>query len=166
MLRGLYLIDAHHEPGLRIFDVPVGVNDARRVLKDRLDLLRNLGLSVEVGTVDLGHQCLHHGRSGRNFADLNARAVLVADGVEQRAEPLGNRVALHAALLGGQQIHLNVGLVRLAAHVVVAHQPVEVIGPRCRCRSGNSARRVDARVRRPAPAQRGQSARAACHRAY
>ena len=28
----------------------------------------------------------------------------------------------------GRQVHLDVGLIRLAAHVVVAHQPVEVIG--------------------------------------
>ncbi len=39
-------------------------------------------------------------------------------------------MALHAALLGRQQIDLNVGLIRLAAHVVVAHQTVEVIRAR------------------------------------
>ena len=38
-------------------------------------------------------------------------------------------MALDAAFLGRQQVHLDVRLVRLAAHVVVAHQPVEVIGP-------------------------------------
>ena len=30
MLRGLHLIHAHHQPGLRIFDVPVGIHDARQ----------------------------------------------------------------------------------------------------------------------------------------
>jgi hypothetical protein len=37
-------------------------------------------------------------------------------------------MTLLAALLGGQQVHLDIGLIRLAAHVVVAHQTIEVIG--------------------------------------
>ena len=52
----------------------------------------------------------------------------VADRVQQRTKPFCDRMALHAALLCRQQVHLDVGLIRLAAHVVVAHQPVEVIG--------------------------------------
>ena len=51
-----------------------------------------------------------------------------ADRVEQRTQALGDGMALLTALLGGQQVHLDVGLVGLAAHVVVAHQAVEVIG--------------------------------------
>ena len=129
VLRGLDLIHAHHQSRLRVFDIPVGINHAGGVLKDRLDLLRNLRLTSHVWTVNLGHQGLHHRRSRRNFADLNARAIRVADRVEQRTKPLGDGMALHAALLGRQQVHLNIGLIRLAAHVVVAHQSVEVIGP-------------------------------------
>ena len=36
-------------------------------------------------------------------------------------------MALHAPLLCGQQVHLDVGLIRLAAHIVVTPQTVEVI---------------------------------------
>ena len=129
VLRRLDLIDADDQPRLRVFDIPVGVNDARRVLKDRLDLLRDVSLAVQVGAVNLGHQRLHHRRSRRNFGDLDARAVLVADGVQQRTQSLGDLMALHAAFLGGPQVDLDVGLVGQAAHVVVAHQPVEVVGP-------------------------------------
>ncbi len=131
MLRGLDLIHANHQSGLRVFDVPVGVNHARRVLKDRLDLLGNLGLASQIWTVNLGHQGLHHRRSRWNFADLNARTVRVSDRVEQRTKPLGNGMALHVALLCREQVHLDVGLIRLVAHVVVAHQPVEVIRAGC-----------------------------------
>ncbi len=136
-------------------------------LEDRLDLLGDLGLTSQVGTVNLRHQSLHHRRARRNLADLNARAICVADRIQQRAKPLGNGMALHAALLGRQQVHLNVGLIRLAAHVVVAHQSVEVIGAGCSgIRSGSSARPAGAQVLRPTPGRRARSVRAACRRAY
>ena len=130
MLRGLHLIHAHDQSRLRVLDVPVGVDDSCGVLEDRLDLLRHLSLAGKVRAINLCYQSLNNRRPGRHFADLDARAVLVADGVQQRAKPLCNRVALLSALLRGQQVHLNVGLVRLAAHVVVADQSVEVIRAR------------------------------------
>ena len=131
VLRSLDLIHAHHQPRLRIFDIPVRIHNACGVLKDRLDLLRNLGLTSQVRAVDFRNQCLDHRRPRRYFAHLDARPIRVADRVEQRTKPLGNGMALHAALLGRQQVHLDVGLIRLAAHVVVAHQSVEVIRPGC-----------------------------------
>jgi hypothetical protein len=103
------------------------------VFEDGLDLLRNFGLAGEIRAVDLCDESPDDRRSWRYFADLNASAVLVADDIEQRTKPLGNGMALHAALLGRQQVHLNVGLVRLAAHVVVAHEPIEVIGTGSSC---------------------------------
>ena len=81
MLRRLDLIHTHHQPWLRIFDIPVRVYNARSMLKDRLDLLRYLSLASHVRPVDLSNQSLHHGRPRRNLADLNACAVFVADRV-------------------------------------------------------------------------------------
>src|ERR1019366_9969974 len=46
----------------------------------------------------------------------------------QRTKSLCDRMALHAALFCWQEVDLDIGLVGLAAHVVVAHQSVEVIG--------------------------------------
>ena len=128
MLCGLNLIHAHHHSRLRVFDVPVGVDDARSVLEDRLDLLGDLRLTGEIGAVNLCDQRLHNRRSGRDLADLDASAILIADRVHKWAKPLCNRVALHAALICRQEVDLDIGLVGLAAHVVVAHQSVEVIG--------------------------------------
>ena len=166
VLRRFDLIDAHDQPGLRVFDVPVRIDHARSVLKDRFDLLRDLRLAGKVGTVNLSYQRLHNRGPWRNFAHLDTRTVGVADRIEQRSEPLCDGMALRAALLCRQQVHLNVGLIRLAAHVVVAHQPVEVIG------TGGSGvglvvqhlrlpRKLFAQCLRP----RALFVRAACHRA-
>src|SRR5205823_2454421 len=103
------------------------VHNARSVLKDLLDLLGDLSLTGHIGTVNFGYQRLYDRWPWWNLADLNPRAIRVADRIQQRPEPLCDRVALHAALLSRLQIDLNVGLIRLAAHVVVAHQPIEVI---------------------------------------
>lgn len=42
---------------------------------------------------------------------------------------LGDVVTLRAALAFGEQVHLDVGLVRRASQKVVAHQAVKVVGP-------------------------------------
>ena len=167
VLRSFDLIHAHDQPRLWVFDVPVGVDNARSVLKDLLDLLGDLSLTSQIGTVDLGYQRLYDGRPRWNFADLNPRAIRVADRIEQRTKPLCNRMALHTALLCRQQVHLDVGLIRLTAHVVVAHQSVEVIGT-----GGSGVRLVVQHIRlprqalRPMPARPALFARAACRRAY
>jgi hypothetical protein len=77
MLRRLDLIHAHHQSWLRIFDVPVDIDNARSLLEDRLDLLGDLRLTSQVGTVNLRHQSLHNRRARRNLADLNARSILL-----------------------------------------------------------------------------------------
>ena len=48
VLRRLNLIHADHQARLRVFDVPVGIHNSRRVLEDGLDLPRHLNLPVEV----------------------------------------------------------------------------------------------------------------------
>lgn len=48
--------------------------------------------------------------------------------VEIRAQPPRDRMALRAALVGRQQVYLDVRLVGLAPEVIVADEPVEVEG--------------------------------------
>src|ERR1035441_9655488 len=96
MLRRLHLIHANLEPRLRVFNVPVGIHNTWGVLENRFDLLGNLRLTIEIGAVDLGHQGLYNRWPWRNLADLNARAILVANRIEQRAKPFGDHMALGA----------------------------------------------------------------------
>src|ERR1035437_10891390 len=93
MIRGLDLILAHKLSGLWVFDIPGCVHNARSALKDGLDLLGDARLAIQVGAVNLGHQSLHHGRPRRNLAHLDTGSVLVANRVQQRTKPLGNRMA-------------------------------------------------------------------------
>jgi len=46
-MRGLGLINANHQPWLRIFHVPVRAHDARGVLTNLLELLRHLLLPMD-----------------------------------------------------------------------------------------------------------------------
>ena len=77
--------------------------------------------------VDLGHQRLQHRRTGRHFGHLDARAVALGDRQQALPHLLGDLVALQLALALAEQVHLDVGHVRPAAQVVVAHQAVEVV---------------------------------------
>ena len=168
VLRGLHCIDVHVQDGLRIFDVPIRVHHTRSVLKDRLDLLSDLRLPVEIGTVNFGDQRLNHRRPGGNFAHLDARAILIADRV-----PASGRSRLAIAWLWScadvcrQQVDLDVGLVRHAAHVVVAHQTVEVVwtggsGVELVVQNIGLLRKFTVQ----APGRRPASAPAACRQAY
>ena len=76
--------------------------------------------------VDLGHERGEHGGPRRDLGDLRRRAVAGGDGVDAGAHGDGDGVALAAALVLGEQVHLHVGDVVAAAHEVVAHEPVEV----------------------------------------
>ena len=49
---------------LWVFDIPVRVHNARGVLEDGLDLLRNFGLAGEIGAIDLCDKCLDDRRPG------------------------------------------------------------------------------------------------------
>ena len=129
MLRGLYFIHVDRQLGLRIFDVPVGIDHAGRLLEDGFDLLRDLRLAGKVGAVDLGHQRLKHRRTGRHFAQLNARSIFVANLDQARRSRLAMAWLCVYAAFSGKQVHLDVGLVGSAAQEVVAHQPVEVVRP-------------------------------------
>ena len=128
--RGLVQIDHHVVLGLRIFDVPVHIHHAGRRLEDLLDLLRQLHLLLVVGPIHFRHQRLQHRRPGRNLGHLQPRTVLVADRDQPRPQPLGDVVALRAALMAVQQVHLDVRLVRAAPQEIMPHQSVEVVWPR------------------------------------
>ena len=126
--RGLLLV--HLEPllGLVVLDVPVHVHHAVGLREDVLDLPGEGDLLSLIGPVDLGHQRLKHRRAGRHLGHLDARAVGLGDPVNARAHALGDVVALGLAVALGREVDLDVGHVRAAAHEVVAHQTVEVVG--------------------------------------
>jgi len=100
VLRRLHLVHADLQSRLRVFDIPVRVHNTCGVFEDGLDLLRNFGLAGEIWAVDLCDESLDDRRPRRHFTDLNASAILVADGIEQRTKPLGDAMALHTAFLG------------------------------------------------------------------
>src|SRR6266702_6854941 len=97
VLRRLNFIHAHDQPGLRVFDIPVGVDNARGALENRLDLLGDSRLTSQVGAVNLRHQRLYDWGSWWNLTDLDASAVLVADRIQQRTNALRDCMALHVA---------------------------------------------------------------------
>ena len=118
-----------------VFDVPIDVHHALGLLEQIAHLPRQSDTPLHRRAVDLGDQRLEHGRSGRHFGHLDPRAIALGDRQQALAHLLGDLVALQIAGVFRQQIHLDVGHVGSAAHVVVAHQTVEVVG-RSRSRVG------------------------------
>ncbi len=88
MQRGLLLVDLDPVLRLRIFHVPIHIDDVRCLLKDLLDLSGDINLASSIGTVDFGHQRLHNGRARRNLAYLDPRTVRQPDLLEFGPEAL------------------------------------------------------------------------------
>ncbi len=84
---------------LQVLHVPVHVHNARRLLKNLLDLLCNINLARFVGTVHFRNQRLHHGRARRYFADLDSCTEWKANLLEFGPESLCDIVTLGSALL-------------------------------------------------------------------
>ena len=84
---------------LRRFDVPVDVDDAGRLLERRIAPSGRARVAASgVRAVHLGHERLQHRRTRRHLDDLNAaRPGARAIGIEPRAEPLRDGVALLAS---------------------------------------------------------------------
>ena len=112
---------------MRVFDIPICIDDPRCLLEDLLDLLRHVELSGHVRAIDFCDQSLDDGRSRRHLTDLDAGTEGECELDQFGAHTFGDLVALHAALLDGQQIDLDVSLIRLVAQVVVAHEAIEVV---------------------------------------
>ena len=71
------LVEVHLQVilGLRVLNIPIDVYYARSLLKDLLNLGCQFNLAFVVRPVNFGDQGLKHRRTGRNFGDLDARAV-------------------------------------------------------------------------------------------
>ena len=76
--------------------------------------------------VDFGDQRLQNRRAGRHLGHGDARAVFRGDGGDARADALGDVVALCFAFALADEVHLDVGDVRAAAHEIMAHEAVEI----------------------------------------
>ena len=113
--------------GLRIFDVPIHVDNVRRLLKDLLDLFRDVNLAGSIGTIDFGHERLHDGRAGRNLAYLDPCTVRQPDLLKFGSEALRDLMALRASICQRKQIDLYVRLIRLIAQIVMPDKSVKVI---------------------------------------
>ncbi len=125
--RGLVEVHLYVVLHLRVLDIPVHIHHAGRRLEDLLDLLRQFDLLLVIGTVHFGDQRLEHRWAGRYLGDLQPRAILVANLNQARPQPLGDLVALRAALVPVQQVYLDVGLIGAVPQEVMPHQPVEVV---------------------------------------
>ena len=127
---GLLLIHEKAVLRLIVFHVPIDVHDALGLLEQIAHLPRQSDTAFHRRAVDLGDQRFEHRRSGRHFGHLDSRAVALGDGQQPLAHLLGDLMALQIAGVFRQQIHLDVGHIGSAAHVVVAHQTIEVVGRR------------------------------------
>ena len=92
----------------------------------RAHRLGDLAPAVGLGAVDLGDERRQHRRARRHFDHLDVGAVALADGLQRGAHARGDGVALLAAVVLVDQVHLQVADLAAAAQVVLAHQAVEV----------------------------------------
>src|SRR5260370_33725344 len=119
-------IHFHVVLGLRVFDVPVHIHDAWRLLKDLLDLSCQFNLPFVVWPINLSHQSLKHGRTGRDFGYLDAGAEGRGNLVQRRTQSSCDFVALRLSIMPREQIHLDISLIRLTAQEVMTYKTVEV----------------------------------------
>jgi hypothetical protein len=126
--RCFFLVDDKARLLLVGLNIPIDIDNARRALEDLLHFLGELEARLIAGAVNLGDESLQDGRAGRHFGDGHARAVTLRDGRHSRTHALGDVVALRLALVLGDEIDLDVRHVCAAAHEVVAHQAVEIVG--------------------------------------
>ena len=126
--RGLLFVHQQAILGLVVFHVPIHVHHAVGALPQVADAPRDSDPLLERRPVDLRHQRFEHRRPGRHFRHLDARSEALRDGQETLPHLFGDLVALQFAIALGQQVDLDIGHVRTAAHVIVAYQAVEVVG--------------------------------------
>ena len=112
---------------LRIFHVPVDVHHARRLLKNLFYFCRQFHLALVVGAVDLRDERLEDRRAGRNFRHLDSRSEGSGDLVQFRPQPSRDVVALRVAIVEGEQVDLDVGLIGSAPQEIVPHEAIEIV---------------------------------------
>ena len=124
--RGLLFVHQQAVLRLVVLHVPVHIHHAIGALPQIANLSGDADAALLRRPVDLGHQRLQHGRTGRHLGHLDARAKAIGDGQQALAHLLGDLVALQFAIVLAEQVHLDIGDVRSAAQIVMAHQAVEV----------------------------------------
>ena len=162
----LVQIHFHVVLDLRVFDVPVHIHDAWRLLKDLLDLSGQFNLPLIVRPVDFSDQSLQHGRTRRDFGYLDARTEGRGNLVQLRPQSSCDLVALRLAIVPRKQIDLDISLIGLTAQEVVTHEAVEVVragGPGIDLIIDNLG--LLAEILSQVPAPRESSVPVACHRA-
>ena len=109
-------------------DAVVHVDDVGRVPETLGDHAGRLDLAFVVLAVDFSDQRRQHRRAGRNFDNLDVAAERPRDclqGIVQRTRDL---MALAFAVVLVDEIYLNVALVGVAAQVILANQPLKLMG--------------------------------------
>ncbi len=129
--RGLLLVDLENQAFMLVFAVPVDIDHAGRGTEDLLDALRQREPLLVAAAVDFCHQGRQHRRSGRNLGDGHGSAVFFRDRRNVRSHAYGDFMALQRPPVFGQQVHLDIGHRRPAAHEIMTDQAVEIVG-RCR----------------------------------
>src|SRR6476660_6938270 len=81
---------------LWVFNVPIDINDAGRLLEHLFYLASEFDLLPVVGTVNFSDQGLQNGWTGRYLRHLQPCAVTIADFDQSRANSFGNLVTLRA----------------------------------------------------------------------
>ena len=99
MQRRLFEIHLQVVFDLRVLDVPVHVDDSRRLLENLLDLRCQCNLAFVIRPVNFRHQGLQHGRPGRNLRHFDARAEGQSDLVQLGTQPPRDFVALRFAVV-------------------------------------------------------------------
>ena len=94
-----FLVNLNPVLGLRILDIPIHIDNVRRLLKYLLDLFRDVNPASRVGAIDFRDERLHNRRAGRNLAHFDPRAVRQPDLLEFGSEALRNLMALRASIL-------------------------------------------------------------------
>ena len=120
------LVDGDAQPFGRNAVAVVRVDDEVDAIERLTHARRGRAPRRRVGAVDLGEQCRKHRRTGRNLNHFQ-RSV---GGERQVLQPLADverdGVAGALAVVLRRQVDVEVAHLRLAAHVVVAHQAVEI----------------------------------------
>src|SRR5689334_25256898 len=80
-----------------------------------------------VGPVDFRYERLQHGWAGRNFGDFDAGAIGLGEFHQFWPDAPCNFMALCAPRVAREQVHLDVGLIRLLAQKVMPNKPIEVV---------------------------------------
>ena len=128
MQRGFFFVD--DEAGFLLIglNVPIDIHHAGRGVEDGLHGFGELQSCFFVRPINLGDECLQHWRAGWHLGDGDTGFVAIRDGGDGRANAFGDVVALCFALVLADEVDLDVGDVGTAAHEVVAHEAVEVVG--------------------------------------